>query len=595
MRETVQRSSQHTDTRLIVATWLGIAIMVALGPRWFLFAQEAPSIPYATADSQAICELTLEELHQYSADFFPLYLAEKGRPSANTYRGMPPGFLDYQFRDLPLRYALWGYWDDQVVPIEIVRARQLFPECLTYRFRPTPIRTKKVPVTRIAYSQDYQFNLSQLDIDFAQHYTARSYFRLGGNNFLRDGPHPDYTSIHVETLRAFLHHEFSKRTRLDVGYWQLRHRYRLGRWDLLEDRGKVKRVGQLLWGRLMVTPDTLSRFSVLPYLYKWGENYRVEVLDRERRSEMYSIGVKAAFQRGRGHWNYRIVSNVIGHQITKSNVFYAASALEAEIQGELAWQGKWGQMHLFAGFHNYQYGGSAPSFGMRLSSRWSPLWEVGISLVQKPHPLPLAVIFWREDRIARRLQNPSLPLRQGIEMSLAMQVNSRFRVELTPFYYRFWNYWLYEDASTSFYQRLVENTGLAGKLLLSFWKFYLDEELLFSTNYQQSFTPRVNNILKLTLDLPMFNRALLLRGVAIYHLINRWRGVKYYPVVNQYVRTYQETNYYHLLDFKLLAHIKRATIFFAWENTLSTDYQIVIGYPEFFRTFRLGVYWTLFD
>ncbi len=595
MRETLQRRFEINRERLADTLILRVTFFFVFLLWTAAVSQEVPQIPYAAADSQSICELTLEELHQYQADFFPLYLAEKGRPSANTYRGMPPGFLDYTFRDLPLRYALWGYWDDQMVPIEIIRARHLRPEQLNYRFLPTPIRMKKVPVTRIAFSQDYQFNLSQLDVDFAQYYTPRSYFRLGGNNFLRDGPHPDYTSIHVETLRGMLHHEYSSRMQLDIGYWQLRHRYRLGRWDLLEDRGKVKRVGQLFWGRLTVSPDSLSSFSLLPYFYKWGENYRVDPLNRERKSEMYSLGVQASFLQQLSHGSYRVVSNLIGHQITGSNVFYLASALEADIQGEVTLKWHWGQARFSAGFHHFQYGGNTPSMGLTFKGNINSAFGLGLRLVQKPHALPLAAIFWKEDQGVQPLHRPAVPLRQGLEIPMTLQVRRWLRLELAPFYFRFRNYWLYSPANSRFYQKQVENAGFSGKLYLSLWKFYLDEELLFSTNSQQSFTPRINNILKLTLDLSLFNRALYLRGVAIYHLINQWRGVMYYPLVNQYVRTDQEVDYYHLLDFKLLAHIKRATIFFVWENTLSTDYQIVIGYPEFFRTFRLGVYWTLFD
>jgi hypothetical protein len=81
----------------------------------------------------------------------------------------------------------------------------------------------------------------------------------------------------------------------------------------------------------------------------------------------------------------------------------------------------------------------------------------------------------------------------------------------------------------------------------------------------------------------------------VYHYIGKWDLLDYDPFVNQYYRTDVNSGKFHILDFKLLAHVKSATIFFVWENSLSQDYEFISNYTEFFRIFRLGVYWTFFN
>ena len=123
----------------------------------------------------------------------------------------------------------------------------------------------------------------------------------------------------------------------------------------------------------------------------------------------------------------------------------------------------------------------------------------------------------------------------------------------------------------------------------------ISDEATYSTNAGKSMMPEINNVLKIGIPLSIFHRALKLRGYGIYHFIGNWQQVDFYPLVNQYVTTDLGKANYHLLDFKILANVKAATLFFVWENTLSQDYAIVEGYYEVYRQFRFGIYWTLFD
>ena len=99
----------------------------------------------------------------------------------------------------------------------------------------------------------------------------------------------------------------------------------------------------------------------------------------------------------------------------------------------------------------------------------------------------------------------------------------------------------------------------------------------------------------MNLPLYLFKRALKLNGYAIYHFIGDYRTVGYHPLTNQYIGIGEQDERFHLLDFKMLAHVKSATLFFVWENMASQDYALVENYWEFYRLFRLGIYWTFFD
>ncbi len=134
---------------------------------------------YSATDSLAICEMNLEELQFYQADFFPFYLAEKGRQSAPAWRGMPPGFLDYEYAGVTLYNPLWGYWDNQHLPIESIRQREVNYSQLVYQFRAPKVKTSLKPITRIVFSQDFQFGLSYLDANLIRFYRPHSFFSTG--------------------------------------------------------------------------------------------------------------------------------------------------------------------------------------------------------------------------------------------------------------------------------------------------------------------------------------------------------------------------------------------------------------------------------
>ncbi len=549
---------------------------------------------YSATDSTNIAELTSEELQFYRSDYFPLSFGEMGRQSASAWRGMPPGFLDYRFRNFKLVNPLWGYWDNQLLPLEIIRTQQTGLNPLNYRIIPAAVKLRGEPLSRIAYAQDFQFGLSYLDAGLQQFYRPGSYFRLGGNNFIRNGSAPQYTQFQVNTYRAEIHHQFSPALSIDFWYWQLRHKFRISTFPVVGATRRVHRVGQLLWANLNFAPDSTQKLTLTPYGNKWGENYYTPGYSEHRKAEILSGGLKFDFRRTFTGWRIETTGDVKQNRVSEALHLEKNHQLDARFTFRL--EKDWGKNRLSAGggYRYLQRIGNAPVMHLGFT-RSLPLGiESEVRAAFEPQNIPLAPLFWQDDSIAR-ISGPDVPVRQSLNVRFTIPLRTNASLTLEPFMQQFLDAWGYNPAGSRFEQYDYKNGGISANLDLQISRFHLNNEFTFSNNYQESFIPRVNNVLTANVPISLFNRALKLDAYAIYHFIGKWRMLDYDALVNQYVRTWREAGDYHLLDFKILAHVKTATLFFVWENTLSQDYALITDYTEVYRLFRLGIYWTFFN
>jgi hypothetical protein len=549
---------------------------------------------YGASDSLGIAELTLEEMQLYQPDFLPLSLAERGRQSVTSWRGMPPGYLNYDFETILLVMPLWGYWDNQLVPIEFIRHRQLTAYSLEHLFIPQQILPSDKPVTRVAFSQDYQFELSYLDVNLARFYQAKSFFHLSGNNFLRGGSFPGFTNTKVNTYRGQIHHQFSDKFQLDFWYWQLRHKFSLSPVPELLESQSVKRIGHISWFSLTYLPDSTSKIVIIPYGYQWADRYRLKLIQLERKTEIYSIGLKTEYTRSSGKARLRVLSDIVRHDITSAFVY----KLEDQWDGKILVNSDFDiadiRIKLGAGYRFLGHIGSAPEF--RFHWGWNLPFQFSseVSAVRTPQNLPLSSLFWSDDSISA-IKNPEIPVRQGIEWRLKLPKLWGSLIEVTHYYNQFLNAWRFDRLNSKFIQEDYDNSGISASIQKKLMFLYIDEQFSYNSKYQRSFSPQIRNVLIINIPISMFKGALKLDPYLIYHYIGKWHQLDYDPYTNQYILTQNEIGEYHIIDGKILAHIKSATLFAVWENLLSEDYVLVDGYREFFRIFRFGIYWTLFD
>ena len=549
---------------------------------------------FAATDTSTIAEITAEEQQFYQSDFLPLSLAEKGRQSVTAWRGMPPGFLQYEFQGIQIYQPLWGFWDNQLVPIEIIHRRQIDLGRLVYRFLPLQPRPIAKPVSRVVFSQDFVFGLSYLDAGLTEFYRPGSFFRIGGNNFLRDGFSPEYTSVHVNTYRFQLHHQLSSRWTFDFWYLQLRHKFRLGKYPFFDFPQRVHRVGQLTWIKTKFQPDSTFNISLTPYIYIWGDRYHTQLYKEHRKVEMYSLGLNLTSVKKYQTGNLTLSLEGVQHHIRQALHLKTDAQFEGNINIQL--QHNWKKFWLSVGSkYSYQQKvGSMP--GLYLETGWNNFKDqvIQMGLTYQPSNLAMAALFWQDDSITS-LSNAKVPIRQGVNLLFKIPVFRRFKFTIEPFYYRYRNALNFSKTSSSFIQSHFVNFGVTTQLSGRFGPITIHNELTFNQNYKNVYAPQFNNILKANLPITLFNQALKLNGFLIYHLVCNWQELDYFPLVNQYVFANWKNNTFHILDFKILAHVKKATLFFVWENSLSQDYQFVRGYTEFFRIFRIGIYWTFFD
>lgn len=549
---------------------------------------------YSAMDSLAICEINVEELQFYQADFFPFYLAEKGRQSAPSWRGMPPGFVDVEYDGISLYNPLWGYWDNQHLPVENIRQRELDYSQLIYQIRPPKIKTSLKPISRIAFSQDFQFGLSYLDANLIRFYRPKSFFQLGGNNFLWTGSADPYSKSHVNSYRGQIHHQFSSDLSIDIRYWQIRHKFTLSPFPVIFLPRKIHRIGQVLSVSMNFQPDSTQKIVLTPYGYKWGDRYHTLDYSEQRKTELYSLGSKAEYQRKIGMFGFGVSTDLVRHEITKAFVFRKDHQESGKVRGYLQLMGKSWNWRLGGGYWFMPGVGNSPE--LHLSWNIQLPWHIQstLSLTQVPQTLPLSSLFWNGDSIMP-LIDPRLPVRHGINWELEFLTVKDFWFSMSPYYYQFKNTWLYQSHNSRFIQKNIENSGILIRSRTHLWMMRIENELSYNSNYQQSYIPEFKNVLKVNLPFSLFDGALKLENYVIYQFIGKWRKLDYDPLTNQYLRTGTEISNIHLVDIKILGHIKTATLFLVWENLLSEDFAWIDDYTELYRQFRLGIYWTLFD
>jgi len=93
----------------------------------------------------------------------------------------------------------------------------------------------------------------------------------------------------------------------------------------------------------------------------------------------------------------------------------------------------------------------------------------------------------------------------------------------------------------------------------------------------------------------LLSGALILDAYGTVYYYDRHQDINYQPRLDRFYAGPGQTDAFYALNWKIVATVQTARIFFEMDNALSEEYQFVSGYKEFFRRFRLGVNWLLWD
>jgi hypothetical protein len=87
-------------------------------------------------------------------------------------------------------------------------------------------------------------------------------------------------------------------------------------------------------------------------------------------------------------------------------------------------------------------------------------------------------------------------------------------------------------------------------------------------------------------------------GVDAYGTIQYWgkhTALKYEPRMERFYKLNGIENDYIMLNWKIVATVQDARIFFEMDNSLSEIYEVINQYQEFTQRWRFGVHWILWD
>jgi hypothetical protein len=135
---------------------------------------------------------------------------------------------------------------------------------------------------------------------------------------------------------------------------------------------------------------------------------------------------------------------------------------------------------------------------------------------------------------------------------------------------------------------------LSGDLKYSIWKFNLQAGG-FETFSDLYITSRRSGWFKLHYEDIWLNRAL---GVDVYATVQYWgehNALKYEPRMERFYKINGTEDDYMVFNWKIVATVQDARIFFEMDNSLSEVYEVINNYQEVTQRWRFGVHWILWD
>jgi len=89
--------------------------------------------------------------------------------------------------------------------------------------------------------------------------------------------------------------------------------------------------------------------------------------------------------------------------------------------------------------------------------------------------------------------------------------------------------------------------------------------------------------------------ALKLDAYGSIYFYDKHDNINFEPRLQRFYRVRGENEAYYILNWKIVATVSAAQIFFEMNNALSQQYEVINGYTEFYYRFRFGINWELWD
>ena len=533
--------------------------------------------------------LTEEERLFYQSDVFPFSLAQKGRFAVESWRGLPPGSRRFSFNGWDLYNPLYGAWNVQLSPYFRTwrTAAGTSPLVLSY----LPLPRAQEPRVVITHFLDFVLNLSLIDIDFSRQYSKSGRIWLGGHNFLRQGSEPNGAS-QIQTTSYFgrVEQRFTSRWTFVGSYYQAHNDFYLPPEQLFaftNDQFKERVIlgAAGIHGTLGSSDSTGVFLTGGEFTDAYRQNRVLQRRGIARRFGLtaYSFWRRAAFRVG--------VTNRLEHIRASGTPFVPLSETQNRLY--IILDTRTGNFRLSGrgGVWNNSTYRAFPEGSLKARWQTDAFHIIGTAAVRhQAHSMayralqiaPGAFLSAEPARIrTAEIQATVRPFRYLTLGATAFSAQYKNTADLTP--------------DTTWQIRTISNQGIKGQLRMQFSRWWLAGEMTYNFNWQAAFAPRWHGLLHLGMNLQLFQGALRLRGIFTLNYFDRFYSLQFHRLLRAYIRTATVRGPYPIADFRLFASIKTLTLYFVWENMLSTDYSFVNGTLEMLRMFRLGVRWTLWN
>ena len=170
---------------------------------------------------------------------------------------------------------------------------------------------------------------------------------------------------------------------------------------------------------------------------------------------------------------------------------------------------------------------------------------------------------------------------------------SKWHVKLDAGYHRIENEIVWKD-STFFNQgsRDFIFSGFEGFFRVWWFDFTVAGQYTFA---DLNLTPASSVWGRAHFNWVLLDGALIFDAFGTLTWYDKHQAIKYQPRLDRYYAGQDETEGFVMLNWRLVATFRGAHVFLEMDNALQENYEIISGYPDFYRRMRFGINWTLWD
>ena len=562
---------------------------------------------YRKGDEHGLNYTDFGDFFREEALWFNFDLNESGRPVYLAPVQLYPHQTAFRYGGVLMNNPTYGMFNGQflsavnLLVIEtdgILGSVQSMGMAGTGRINVTPFGThKEMPWTRIVFKQGV-FGFSMLDVSFGTSFSDKFSIQLGGFNNLYDGTL--ITANHKgNNFRAEMAWQYADNLFIRGQIFLDRHRIGLAQYEI-QNEVALPKVYQtqdnytvdLTWHPSVGEPDRLHTviFASSYFQELRDENYKPYFIEYENTRYGFDTNYKLHLD------NIAIVAGAGSQYANVWGIPYAKTY--HPFAGDLY---ATADIELLSGFE-LSAGGSI-AMKTDFSPQWSGFAAAHINMAENQSlhiqagravrfPVTSELYFNFDSLYGNPDLHPEEHLRLEAEYTLHDQ--SEWQFTFSGGVHQVLNEIIWQDQK--FYNELsTRQFAFSGlKAGFSLWRINLTAGGQYSFT-DTPLTPRSSFWGKIHYHDIWLDGALVLDLYGMFHFYDQHKDIFFDPRIDRFSRGQGTTNAYSLLNWKAMATIQEAMIFFEMDNSLSSDYVVIRGYDEFYIRWRFGVDWILWD